>query len=333
MDENWEILIHKFRKLGGLVENIDLKKGEFGRGIFSINPNKKAQIFIPRNLMIKINDIDMNKNKLFIKEKNHQDKDKIEFFNFYLDKFSLDFKTREEIYNFEKNLILFSSNIKLLIKKYLFLEIKENHEGSLDKTLLNSFIESRKFRFYGSSMICPILDLINHKVNSKPFLISKNGIKTPNYKPFNGELTHNYGCQGSIKRFFQYKFISLEPKVFSFPFSIKLNEEGIILICKGNDTYNKILSVKKYQNKIIIDGLLIADKIQQELPSQYFRKLLKNINIPSILYREVIKYNLAIRKMMKKELKYLDNKTSKNISEILDYEIGLIISNLEIEKS
>lgn len=63
MDENWEILIHKFRKLGGLVENIDLKMGEFGRGIFSINPNKKDQIFIPRNLMIKINDIDINKNK------------------------------------------------------------------------------------------------------------------------------------------------------------------------------------------------------------------------------------------------------------------------------
>ena len=52
-NESWDLLLSKFRRLGGVADNVCQKEGKFGRGIFSINPNLKSRIFTPSNLFIK----------------------------------------------------------------------------------------------------------------------------------------------------------------------------------------------------------------------------------------------------------------------------------------
>ena len=50
MKDNWEFLLSEFRRLGGIAENVCQKEGDYGRGIFPVNPNLKARIFIPSKL-------------------------------------------------------------------------------------------------------------------------------------------------------------------------------------------------------------------------------------------------------------------------------------------
>ena len=57
MNDKWEFLIFNFRKLGGKIKNIQLKDGERGRGLFSIDPGKESQLFIPSFLIIETDDI------------------------------------------------------------------------------------------------------------------------------------------------------------------------------------------------------------------------------------------------------------------------------------
>ena len=50
MNENWDFLIAEFRRLGGIADNVTQKEGEYGRGIFSVDPNLKVRIFTPSKL-------------------------------------------------------------------------------------------------------------------------------------------------------------------------------------------------------------------------------------------------------------------------------------------
>ena len=56
MDDNWDFLLSEFRRLGGIADNVCQKEGEYGRGIFSVNPRLRARIFTPSKLLVKQND-------------------------------------------------------------------------------------------------------------------------------------------------------------------------------------------------------------------------------------------------------------------------------------
>ena len=53
MEETWDFLLSEFRRLGGIADNVIQKEGEYGRGIFSIDPTLKSQIFTPTKLLVK----------------------------------------------------------------------------------------------------------------------------------------------------------------------------------------------------------------------------------------------------------------------------------------
>ena len=71
MDDKWDFLLSEFRRLGGIAENVCQKEGEFGRGIFSINPNLRSKIYTPSELMINKDDITLEGilSKSFFKSK------------------------------------------------------------------------------------------------------------------------------------------------------------------------------------------------------------------------------------------------------------------------
>ena len=46
MNDSWDFLISEFRRLGGIADNICQKEGEYGRGIFPVNPNLKAKVIV-----------------------------------------------------------------------------------------------------------------------------------------------------------------------------------------------------------------------------------------------------------------------------------------------
>ncbi len=330
MDKNWDFLLSEFRRLGGIADNICQKEGKYGRGIFSINPSLKARIFTPSKLLVKKDDIYLEGNKLRIKKDKEYNQEIRDFFNFYQDNFSWGSGGKETTELFEKGLSLFNSNLKELIKKYSLVDLEERHQGNWDNVIKKHFLNARSVEFENNSVICPIWDLVNHKVRSLSFVISKEGISAPNYPASNCEIRFAYRNMSPLNCFFAYGFFSKETIVFSFPFSINIQNLGIHISCKGIALKDDSMKIESSGNKIILEGLPIADVNHPRLPYDYFDEILRkiaHINIPKDLLLKIFDLNISIRKKIIDESYLVDNEVSRALSKLMLYEINLISSH------
>ena len=330
MNDKWDILLSEFRRLGGIADNVCQREGENGRGIFPIDPALSARIFTPSQLLVKQDDIYLKDNKLRIKKDKEYNQEIRNFFNFYQDNFSWGSGGKETTELFEKGLSAFKSNLKELIKKYALVDIEERHKGTWSEVLKKQFLNARAVIFENSSVIAPIWELVNHKVKSLPFSITKEGINTPNYPASSNEIRHSYSNLSPLNRFFSYGFFSEETIVFSFPFTINIENLGVNIVCKGMGLQNDSMKIEKSGDKIIIEGLPISDVNHPRLPYDYFDEILRKIgykNITQDFLSKIFQKNIAIREQIIYESESLDNEVSKILSKVMHYEIHLISSN------
>ncbi len=330
MDDNWNFLLSEFRRLGGIADNICQKEGEYGRGIFPINPSLRARIFTPSKLLVKKDDIYLKDNKLRIKKDKEYSQEIRNFFNFYQDNFSWGSGGKETTELFEKGLSLFNSNLKELTKKYALVDIDERHKGEWDNTIKEQFLNARVVNFGNSVVIAPVWDLVNHKVKSYNFFTNNEGISIPNYPASNCEIRFSYGDTSPINRFFSYGFFSEETIVFSIPFSFTIENLGIHFCCKGMCLKDDSMKIERSANKIILEGLPIADVNHPRLPLNYFDEICRkigDINIPKDLLLKIFQFNISIRKKFICESDLLENQVSNTLNKLMLYEINLISSH------
>ena len=330
MNEKWDFLLSEFRRLGGIADNICQKEGQYGRGIFSVNPSLPSRIFTPSKLLIKKDDIYLEDNKLRIKKDRKYDQEIINFFNFYQDNFSWESGGKETTELFEKGLSLFNSNLKELIKKYALVDIDERHKGKWDIVIKNEFLNARAIRFRDDNVIAPVWELVNHKVRSLPFINTLEGISTPNYSSLKSELRLSYNNISTIKRFFSYGFYSEETMVFSVPFELTFLPSEMTFCCKGNNLNDDSIKIEKSNNKIILDGLPIFDVNHPKLPFYYFEEVLRrigHIDIPQDLLLKIFQLNISIREQIINESQLTDNLVSNTLIKVMKYETDLIKSH------
>ena len=330
MNDKWDILLSEFRRLGGIADNVCQREGENGRGIFPIDPALSARIFTPSQLLVKQDDIYLKDNKLRIKKDKEYNHEIRNFFNFYQDNFSWGSGGKETTELFEKGLSSFKSNLKELIKKYALVDLEERHKGKWDEVLKKQFLNARAVYFRNIYVIAPVWDLVNYKVKSLPFFITREGISTPNYPPSNYEIRHSYSNLSPLNRFFSYGFFSEESMVFSFPFTINIDNVGVNIVCKGRGLQDDSMKIERFDDKVIIEGLPISDVNHPRLPHDYFDEIVRrigNINIPQDFLLKIFQLNIAIRKKIIYESESLDNEVSKMFSKVMHYEISLIESH------
>ncbi len=329
MNDSWDFLISEFRKLGGIADNVCQKEGEFGRGIFPVNPNLKARILTPSKLLFKKDDICLEDNKLRIKKDRNYDKKVRNFFNFYQDNFSWESGGRETTELFEKGLSLFNSNLKKLIKEFAMVDIDLRHQGPWDNVIKDQFLNARLVKFKDTLVIAPVWELVNHKVRSLDFIIDRDVICTPDYPASDCEIRMIYKDMSPLSCFFSYGFYSEESIVFSLPFSMNLKDLGINIYCKGLSLRDDSMKIKRSGNQIILDGLPIADVNNQRLPYNYFNEFLRRIDdikLSKDLLMGIFRLNISIRKKILDESDLIGDEVSKILSKVLHYEISLISS-------
>ncbi len=58
--DDYRDLLIKFRKLGGVANNIDIRKGTYGYGLFSYYAEKTSTLLIPEKLMMPISCVEID---------------------------------------------------------------------------------------------------------------------------------------------------------------------------------------------------------------------------------------------------------------------------------
>ena len=130
--------------------------------------------------------------------------------------------------------------------------------------------------------------------------------------------------------FFNYGFFSEQTLVFSIPFVIKIQNIGIHICCKGRSLKDDSMKIERSGNKIILEGLPIADVNHPKLPFYYFNEILRkigNINNQREILLKILNLNISIREKILDESKLVDNQVSKTLTKLMLYEINLISSH------
>ena len=334
MNDKWDFLLSEFRRLGGIADNICQKEGRYGRGIFSINPALKSRIFTPAKLLIKTDDIYLEDNKLRIKKEEGYSQEIRNFFNFYQDNFSWGSGGRETTEIFERGLSLFNQNLKELIKNNITVDIGERHKGEWNNVVKTQFLNARRVKFGNINVIAPFWELVNHKVRSLSFISNNKGLSTPNNPASDSEIRFSYNDTSALNRFFSYGFFSEETIVFSVPFLLKIADKDIYISIKGMSLNDDSMTIRRSDNKIILEGLPIADLNHPRLPYDYFDEILRRIGNNSItkdLLLKILQFNISIRTKIINESNLIDNEVSNILAKVMHYENNLIHITIKTE--
>ena len=186
-----------------------------------------------------------------------------------------------------------------------------------------------KITFIVLPLVVSIYSLFPETINSRA-IISNEGISTPNYPAKNGEIRFSYSNISPLERFFSYGFFSEETIVFSIPFSINIEDLGINISCKGMSLNNDSMKIERSGNKIILEGLPIADVNHPRLPYDYFNEIIKkigDINLTKDLLLRIFELNIESRKNIINESNLIENEVSKTLTKLMLYEINLISSH------
>jgi len=331
MLSKWDILISKFNLNNGIIENLYQKKEDFYRGLFPINSNINSKIFVPTKLLIKIEDIFLKNNTVRIKDSLKYSNEIRDFFDFYQDNFSWGGGGYEAVDLFEKGLKDFPSSLKTFLKEHGIIDIESRHKGDWDNVIFNGFLKSRNVIYRGQLVIAPIWELVNHNVNSPPFLYLADGLSTPTQVPSDSEVTFSYGSINSLKRFFDYGFFSKELKVYSIPFTKYFKELNKTLSCKGKNLNDDLMTIRKVKNTLTIEGLPISDRNFSDLPLAYWNELTRRISSNELsknTFLEILIFNLKKRKDILEYLIPVNNYSSELFKNVIDYEIRLIENSI-----
>ena len=88
MDADFRNLLERFTDLGGIAENICQRVGEHGRGVFPIDSSRRAKIMTPKNLLVNVNDLCLDGEKVVIKHGKDFTAEELAFLEIFWNDFS-----------------------------------------------------------------------------------------------------------------------------------------------------------------------------------------------------------------------------------------------------
>lgn len=225
--ENIKTLLKLFRELGGKFENAELRYSkETGFYCWTLDRNLNTLISCPSHLLIDINDIDINKDGLFItrpEKYGNAIKFLKKYLAFHFNKTMLDqhIKKKQQIKTLSSREL---SLISAVIPPYLYDINKDNALEYEKKRMLGC----HKINYYDKTVLMPFVTFLNYNNTAGPYDISKKSISVSG--KFNEEVFVEYQIGDALIMGSEYEFITDTKYAYSLPMWFEtLNKTRIII--------------------------------------------------------------------------------------------------------
>jgi len=225
MPLSWDDMLDEFRALGGVADNICMKEGRFGRGMFPIDPNKPIRLHTPESLLVDVKHVTFENNLFRIGPDSGMSEREKAFVEAYEQEFSWG-PSRREI---EDLLEMFSGAPPAL---RAMLDQPLNAPGYLAaptaKSVQERFLGSRVITYKGRISVMPMMELVNHGHAGRfepSSGISING-------RFADEILSEYHIGDPLRLFVKWGFASPEPLALSLALRAE-NRSGPIVIARA----------------------------------------------------------------------------------------------------
>ena len=334
----WELIVKNFRQLGGIADNVELRKGQFGRGVFKSNPERRSLIMTPENVLIERNNVVLNEGNIVIKFDPAMTREAKEFAEYYYNLFSWGNGGNRDSQSFLKQITSLPTSVKNALERHRFIDKRILNYRDNTETLLERFIDERAFQFKGKSVLVPMLELVNHSNYSPPFRVTKNGLETPPGEAECQEILHKYSGKNSAMSLWRsYGFTAKSIVSFSVPFEITINEASILFRCFGQQeaTTNENNFYQINPQLVSIDSFPVGCQ-SPTLPLAQLISILStsriNFNTIKSLMIFIQTLNINTREQILNDLQSQKGIQASELGKALKHEIQLISSSLEATK-
>lgn len=278
----WDDMLTEFRSLGGVADNICIRHGPLGRGLFTLDSAKPIHIHVPDNLLVSSDDVECKEGRLRVKTGGASLSLEQDFFERYQEHFSWGGGGREST---ENVIDLFSGipePISEKLSKYFGRSIFSPEKS--DESVLHRFLSSRRLRTSDNKkVLMPVLELANHDIDGSPFKF-KNGISL--LGSFSDEIYARYNITDPLGSFATWGFSGTPHYAFSLPLKVSLGSHTILI--KRNLSEKTLLSkvrvpiVSRDGNTITFSHLMIGNMRSPRRVRSIFQTLLKPFNVPKV---------------------------------------------------
>ncbi|HEX3652356.1 MAG TPA: hypothetical protein VHU18_05990 [Rhizomicrobium sp.] len=269
----WDDLLQEFRALGGTAENIRVGHGEFGRGIFPIDPAKPVAIQIPHNLLVDC------KQMVFLDgvprvgpAATVNDRERA-WLDRYLEDFGWGGGGGEEVRRmFEMAGALPAELRQSLRTKYgcgpLF-------EEPSDELIQRRFFEMRSITYRDRPVVMPIIEMVNHG-NAAGYDCSETVALRGS---FAGEVLVQYSDVDSFDYFQSWGFATQRPVAFSLAIEGSMETARLDVEQTFNARVTSMRSwipeIKKRADPVQLSFLLLGNMQFPRLPKGIFYQLMR----------------------------------------------------------
>jgi hypothetical protein len=271
----WEEMLEEFRALGGTAENICLKNGRFGRGLFPVDPAKPVSIRIPDSLLVEPKHVSIENGAFRLdaqapvgaREKS------------FLENYQRDFSWGVTYHETEGLLQMFHAapaELRELLRKPFNLD--PWLAGPALDAVLERFLASRVVQYKGNCVVMPIVELANHGRAASYQLDDGIGLRGV----FEEEVLVQYNHCDPLRVFQSWGFISrIETFALSLSFGIKQVNLRIsrkdLQFGKGRNPLCP--EVQKEGQQTVLSFMLLGHKGLPKMPRGIFYRLCREAGL------------------------------------------------------
>jgi hypothetical protein len=323
-------ILEMFRALGGTADNIQLHQGQFGRGIFPIDPRLMVKIIIPTHLLV-------SPSTLFLDRENHIRINKslglnpalIAFYEAYQQFYGWSVGGLDELSEYHDEL----NNLPRKLKQYLLLFgwLKSDFDKKSIKNHLNNYFECRQIRIENKVMLMPIIELTNHSANGKQYLADQ-GVSVEG--TFKTEVLTCYSGNFDAFHFYRnYRFASESASVLSCDVKISVPEVGTINISRFGATIDindgiVIPNIIKNKSEIRISFLELVSNYKSICPRRKFIDKMGRFGITTLtsnaIFNGLIEHNRQALADLISECTVSHNRIAKELEFIAENQLKLL---------
>lgn len=322
-------LLSRFRALGGIADNVGIRKCEHGYGLFSVNPSQPVLLVTPVQLLISPTLLLMTSDgNIKVKPASGLSAEVTSFHEDYQRSLGWGAGGLRYIAQYRQQLSALSDSLKS------FLQILGYQDGlSLQLTpreAFNSHCISRQISVKGASQLMPVLELVNHSDEGVPYVVMQDGVSLSG--TFDDEVVARYRHHmDAFHFFFNYHFAKPSRTTLSCNVRIDIPRfrslrisrlDGLSEARKGY----RVPQISTNKNEIHLSFVELVNLDEPNLPRQIFLELLmeQGIAISSVnqIFDGLLMHNRQVLQDFLKACEGAEGLIIKNLKSIAGYQLA-----------
>lgn len=276
-------LLAQFRTLGGVADNVTVRRGAHGLGLFAIDPRRPVRVLTPSQLLISPQSLRLDAaGQVKVKPDSGLSAEVVSFHEGYQRWFGWGAGGLEHIRQYQQQLRSLPASVKNFL---LILGCADDFNGQ--PTLADGFkahCGSRQISVESSSKLMPVLELINHASDGSPYVMDQ-GLSLSG--TFQDEVFARYRRHmDAFHFFFNYHFASPCRSTLSCGVTIDLPRVGTLRISRFDGLAEvkngvRVPKLVASQGEIHLPFLELVNEDEPALPRRVFLDLMASQGLPA----------------------------------------------------